>query len=261
MAQEPDLPGVDISRPNIARVYDFFLGGTNNFPADRELAANLLELDASIPRMVRDNRAFLTSAAARAALAGVEQFLDLGAGLPTYPSVHEAVRAVHPGARVAYVDNDSAVVRHTRALIAGSQGLSVAEADLTEPGAVLADPAVTAALDLARPVCVIMAGVLYFLDAGSARDTVRGYAARLARGSWLAVSVARLDDTERAEAESPVYTAATYHDHSAADLAHWFDGLDIVPPGIAEARRWISGAGGTRGDGLVYPLCIVGIKR
>jgi O-methyltransferase involved in polyketide biosynthesis len=252
---------VDTSRPNIARVYDFFLGGTNNFPADRELAANLLELDASIPRMVRDNRAFLTSAAARAALEGVEQVLDLGAGLPTHPSVHEAVRTVNPGARVAYVDNDTAVVRHTRALIAGSQGLSVAESDLTDPDAVLGDPEVTALLDFARPVCVIIAGVLYFLDAASAREIVSGYVNRLAPGSWLAVSVARLDDEERAEAGSPVYTAATYHDHSPADLAEWFEGLDIVPPGIAEARRWISGTGGTRGDGLVYPLCIVGIKR
>jgi hypothetical protein len=152
-------------------------------------------------------------------------------------------------------------VRHTRALIAGRPGLSVAEQNLAETGAVLGDPAVTAVLDLGRPVCVIIAGVLYFLDAAGARDTVRAYAARLAPGSWLAVSVARLDDTERAAAKSPVYTMATYHDHSPGDLAEWFDGLDIVPPGIAEARRWISGAGGTPGDGLVYSLCIVGIKR
>jgi O-methyltransferase involved in polyketide biosynthesis len=211
--------------------------------------------------MVRDNRAFLTSAAARAALAGVEQFLDLGAGLPTRPSVHEAVRAVHPGARVAYVDNDTAVVRHTRALLAGSQGLSVAEADLTQPGAVLADPEVIAVLDLARPVCVILAAVLYFLDAASARETVRGYAARLAPGSWLAVSIAHVDDIDPALDVSTVYKAATYHFHSPADLAEWFGGLEIVPPGMAEARKWISGAGGTRGDGLVYPLCLVGIKR
>jgi hypothetical protein len=102
--QEPVVPGIDVTRPSVARVYDFWLGGKDNFPVDRETGGRMAEVNPSLPRLVRDNRQFLCAAAARAA--GVGQFLDLGAGLPAHPAVHKAVRRVNPGARVCYVDND-----------------------------------------------------------------------------------------------------------------------------------------------------------
>jgi len=140
-APDTHLPGIDASRPNIARVYDYLLGGTDNFTADRELAGQLLIVNPGMEQWARDNRTFVVAAAARAAReGGIAQFLDLGAGLPTHPAVHEAVREVNPAARVAYVDFDPIAVVHSRALLAKGDGLAAFQADLTDPEAVLTDP-------------------------------------------------------------------------------------------------------------------------
>src|ERR1700722_10653843 len=112
-------PGIDTSRPNIARVYDYLLGGKDNFAADREQARQLLKMNPGMEQWARSNRAFVVAAAARAAReGGIAQFLDLGSGLPSYPAVHEAVRAVNPDARVAYVDFDKVAGIHSQALLA-----------------------------------------------------------------------------------------------------------------------------------------------
>ena len=117
---------MDTSKPNIARVYDYWLGGKDNYAADRDVADRMLEHDPGLRDRVRDNREFVAGVARLAAERGIAQFIDLGAGLPTRPSVHEAARAVHPGARVAYVDNDPVVVSHARALLATGAGLASA---------------------------------------------------------------------------------------------------------------------------------------
>ena len=132
--------------------YDALLGGKDNFTVDRELAGQLLSVNPGMEQWARDNRAFVVAAAARAAReGGIAQFLDLGAGLPTRPAVHDAVRKVNPSARVAYVDFDPVAVVHSRALLAKGDGLAAFQADLTDPKAVLADPDLAKVLDLTRP--------------------------------------------------------------------------------------------------------------
>ncbi|HWM99119.1 MAG TPA: SAM-dependent methyltransferase, partial [Streptosporangiaceae bacterium] len=127
------MTGFDTTRPNIARVYDYWLGGKDNFAVDRELARTMTEVNPGIPAMARANRDFIAAAVRKVAEAGVEQFLDLGAGLPTSPAVHEAARAVNPDAQVVYVDSDPVVVSHASALLATKPGIYALEGDLTEP--------------------------------------------------------------------------------------------------------------------------------
>jgi hypothetical protein len=261
MTDDPWVVGLDTSKPNMARVYDFWLGGKDNFAADREIAAKLLEIDPTIPRQVQDNREFVTSVAARAAAAGVAQFLDLGAGLPSHPAVHEAVRKVNPDARVAYVDIDPVVVNHAAALLAKGPGLTAARGDAADPDAVLNDPTVLKVIDPGQPLCVLMVAVLHYVEPGRASAAVRRYVELLPAGSWLVITVVHTTDPA-AIGRIPLYTAATIHNHSPDDLQGWLAGTELVPPGIAERRRWMSGIGGIpRCSDPAYALCAVGIKR
>jgi hypothetical protein len=252
------VEGFDTKRPNIARVYDYWLGGKDNFAADRELARTMTEVNPGIPAMARANREFITTVVRKAAEAGVGQFLDLGAGLPTHPAVHDAACAVNPHARVVYVDNDPVVVSHASALLATAPGIYVAEADITEPGEVVDHPTVRAAIDWAEPACVILAAVLHFRDTATARRLVAGYADAVCGGSWLAVSVFGGHDENMEVRSRTTYNAATFWVHGTADVARWLDELQIVPPGICEARRWRSGVGGvpSRGGWVLSALAV-----
>jgi len=144
MADEPGLapPGVDAGRANPARVYDYWLGGCHNFPADRELGAAISALDPVVPAGARANRAFLGRAVRFLAGAGIRQFLDIGSGLPAAGNVHEIARQADPDARVAYVDADPAVTAHSRAILGGDRNTAAVQADVREPGQILGDPAV-----------------------------------------------------------------------------------------------------------------------
>jgi O-methyltransferase involved in polyketide biosynthesis len=232
--------GFDPSAPNMARVYDHWLGGKDAFPADRGEADRLLEIYPPLRDMVRENRAFIAEAAAWAAGQGISQFIDLGAGLPVRPSVHQAVRAVMPTARVAYVDIDPVVLSHARALLATNDGVTAVAADLRSPEAVFTDPELRTVIDPAWPVCVIIGAVLHFMHAKTAREVTAGYARLLAAGSCLVISVAHFDDERISKELAEEYTAAEWHNHSAADVASFFCGLDMVGPGVGEAHTWRS---------------------
>jgi O-methyltransferase involved in polyketide biosynthesis len=249
----------DTTRPNIARVYDYWLGGKDNYAADRELAHTMTEVNPGIPAMARVNREFITAAVRRAAAAGVRQFLDLGAGLPTRPAVHETARAVNRDARVIYVDNDPVVVSHVSALLATTPGIYAVDADITKPGEVLADPAVQQVIDWTEPVGLILAAILHFRDAAAAGRLVAAYADAAPAGSWLAVSVFSGQDESMEARSRTTYTAATFWIHGTADMARWLDGLEVVPPGICEARRWMSGVGGLPRRGG-WTLCALAVK-
>ena len=253
------MDAFDTTRPNIARVYDYWLGGKDNFVADRELAATMTQVNPGIPAMARANRAFVIAAVGKAARAGIEQFIDLGAGLPTHPAVHEAARAGHPAARVVYVDNDPVVVTHARALLATMPGISAVEADITRPEEVLADPAVSAIVDWAKPVAVVLAATLHFRDAATAGRLVGCYADAACAGSYLALSVFTGQDDDMEAGSRTAYTAAPFWVHSTADVTRWLDGLEVLPPGICEARRWVSGVGGTPKHGG-WALCALASK-
>jgi O-methyltransferase involved in polyketide biosynthesis len=158
--------------------------------------------------MVRENRAFVAQAVTWAARQGIGQFIDLGAGLPASPAVHQTARAVLPSARVAYVDTDHVVLSHARALLATGDGVAAVAVDLTDPAAVAAHPELRAVIDLREPVCVILAAVLHFLGADAARAVTAGYARLIAPGSCMAVSVACYDDEALGKRLSAEYSAA-----------------------------------------------------
>jgi hypothetical protein len=252
--------GIDATRPSIARVYDYWLGGKDNFASDRDMGGRMAEVNPSLPQLVRHNREFICVAVARAAAAGISQFLDLGSGLPAHPAVHEAVREVIPDARVCYVDIDPVAVLHGKELLARGAGLAAVQADLTEPETVLADPQVRAVIDMSKPVGVIMAAVLHFLPADSAAAVCAGYMSRAAPGSWLIVSTGHYEDRELAGRLQQAATHIRFWNHDAADLASMLAGLEPVGRGVCEARRWIAGTGGEPRGKPVYALAGVAVK-
>ena len=254
--------GFDANVPNIARVYDFYLGGKNNFAADRELAAQIAELSPDWVQACRDNRRFVGRAVTWAARQGIRQFLDLGAGLPTHPAIHEAAREIIPDARVCYVDNDPVVVMHASALLTGPAGVDVAEVDLSDPVGVLEHPRVTSIIDWSEPVCVLLAMVLHFYDPVMARELAHGYESRLAAGSALAISCGRNDDPALWQRMRENYTAAATYNHTRDELRSFFGTLQLVPPGLALARRWRGGMADVpdRPPGPAYVLAAVGVK-
>jgi O-methyltransferase involved in polyketide biosynthesis len=248
--------------PNIARVYDFFLGGKDNYAADRELGAQIAEISPDWVQACRDNRRFVGRAVTWAARRGIRQFLDLGAGLPTHPAVHEAAGEVVPGARVCYVDNDPVVAAHARALLTRPAGVEIAEVDLTDPAGVLGHPTVASVIDPSEPVCVLLAMVLHFYDPVTARDLAAGYTSRLAPGSALAISCGRNDDPAMWQRMRENYTAATTYNHTRDELRSFFGPLRLVPPGLALARAWRGGMATVpdRPPSPAYVLAAVGVK-
>jgi O-methyltransferase involved in polyketide biosynthesis len=253
-------PGIDVTRPSVARVYDFWLGGKDNFASDRDMGVRMAELNPALPLLVRSNREFICAAAARAAAAGISQFLDLGSGLPAHPAVHEAVRQVNPDARVCYVDIDPSAVIHGEALLARGAGLTAVRADLTDTDSVLADPRVRSVIDLSEPVAVIMAAVLHFLSADAAAAVCAQYMSRAAGGSWLIVSTGHYEDRELAGRLQQTATHARFWNHDATAVTSMLAGLEPVEPGVGEAQGWITGAGGEPTGQPVYVLTGVAVK-
>jgi O-methyltransferase involved in polyketide biosynthesis len=250
--------GLDPKRPNIARVYNYWLGGSDNYAADREQAEQLLQIYPGIADAVRANRQFVGRAVTWAAREGIGQFIDLGAGLPTSPSVHETARAVLPGAHVAYVDNDPVVISHARALLATDDGVAAVPGDLRDPAAVLASEALTEVIDIRQPACVILALVLHFSDAATAREITAGYISALAPGSCVVLSVGGSDDPGGRAVGA--YTAGTLHTHRPEQVAGFLAGLDLVEPGLSDARSWRAGWGEKLRPPAGYVLAAVGRK-
>jgi O-methyltransferase involved in polyketide biosynthesis len=231
----PAVADFDPTTPSIARVYDYLLDGKDNFAADRELAERLLAVAPLAAEVTRENRQFLARAVTWTAGQGISQFIDLGCGMPTAPNTHETARAVTAGARVAYVDNDPVVLSHLHALAAkGDPGVTVIDGDVREADTILA--AVAAGIDLAAPACLLMGYLLHFFAPGAARDLVARYVAALAPGSYVVLSVGRADSDEGFGAYSSGGTRV--YNHSVAEFASFFGSLELVPPGVVDAREW-----------------------
>jgi len=232
------VPGFDPRKPSIARVYDYLLGGKDNFAADREMGDKLVAVFPPAADLVPENRQFLARAVTWVANQGVSQFIDLGCGMPTVPSTHESAQAVIPGARVAYVDNDPVVVNHLSARFAkGNPGVSSVDGDVRDVAAVLG--AVRANLDLTAPACLVIGYLLHFFTADAARDLTASYLAELAPGSLLVVSVLHTD-SDAADEGLSAYSSATapVYSHPAAEVASFFGPAELVPPGLVDARHW-----------------------
>lgn len=218
---------LDTAAPSLARAWDYLLGGGASFAADRSLAQRLEALHPGLRDRLSASRTYAAGCVTRIAGAGVDQFLDLGAGLPTRPATHEAARAVRPGARVAYVDRDPVVTEHGRALIPA--GVRYVQGDLAEPEAILGSGDLTGFIDFSRPVGLVLALVLHVLDPGTARAVVGVLVRALAPGSYVVVTVTGGRSGGLPESVWP-------SGPTADDLASFFAGLDLLPPGIHEGQ-------------------------
>jgi O-methyltransferase involved in polyketide biosynthesis len=231
----------DVSVPHSARIWNYWLGGKDNFQVDRDAGDEFLLVYPEQRDKARACRRFLARAVTHLAReCGVRQFLDVGTGLPTAENTHEVAQRVAPESRIVYVDNDPLVLAHARALLTSSpQGVtSYVDVDLRDPEAVLAEAAHT--LDLDRPVALLMLGVLGHLeDHDQARAIVARLLAGLPSGSYLVgcdgtISPAYLRAMERYEGTGGV----TYHARTPEQLAAFYEGLDVLEPGIVPIHRW-----------------------
>jgi len=241
---EPRVPeGVDVTRPSIARIYDYLLFGKDNFAADRAAAEKLMQSRLDPRRLALANRAFLRRAVRFLAQQGISQFLDLGSGLPTSPSVHEVARDVVPGARVVYVDHDPIVVAHNDALLATGDGVVTVRADVREPDAVLDSDALNGCLDLGRPVAVLLLSVLHFISCDEdAPGIVATFRERMAPGSYLVISIGTSDgaDSEMLAEATTTYAGARmpFTLRSRGQILDLFKGFDLVEPGLVSLPEW-----------------------
>jgi hypothetical protein len=239
-AWAPD--GVDIDTPSAARMYDYYLGGSHNFAADRALAQEYLRVLPDMPVIARAQRYVMHRMVRHLARSGVEQFLDLGSGVPTVDHVHDVVSAVNPAARTLYVDSDPVAVAHSTSLLAGIPHAAVLHADLREPAAILTDPVLTGLLDLSRPVAVLMIAVLHFVaDEDDPAGIVAAYREATVPGSCIAITHATSDyQPELARRAEAVYTRASHQIHyrSRAQILRLLAGYDLVEPGLTDMIHW-----------------------
>jgi hypothetical protein len=236
-------PGVDPDRANVARVYDYLLGGTHNFAVDRDVARTMTSIAPTARDAARAGRAFLGRAVRFLADAGIRQFLDIGSGVPTQGNVHEVARAVAPESRVVYVDTDLVAIAHSKAILAGDDKATIIKADLREPEVILGHPEARRLIDFEQPVGLLMVAVLHFVrNEENPGDLVRRLARPLVSGSYLAISHGTSDDqpASAAEAIRRLYTQATapllHRGH--AEIRAFFDGFDLIEPGLVFTPRW-----------------------
>ncbi|WP_035796719.1 SAM-dependent methyltransferase [Kitasatospora mediocidica] len=241
--EPPSELDTEIAHP--ARMYDYYLGGKDNFPADRDAAERIIAAMPYARLSARINRQFLGNAVAFAAERGIRQFLDIGTGIPAVGSTSEVAHRVAPDARVVYVDNDPIVLTHARALLANHPAgyTTVLQADLREPAAILDHPALRAAIDLAQPVALMLVAVLHFVrDEEEAQQVVAHLRDALAPGSMLILSHGSQDfmAPETAEAGAGIYSKASAPLvlRDRAQIESFFDGFELVAPGLVQLPLW-----------------------
>jgi hypothetical protein len=270
-AQGPDSDlagsGIDPNVPQSARVYDFLLGGKDNFAADRAVGAALIDLVPSLPIQVRANRAFLARAVRYlVGEAGIRQFLDIGTGIPTANNVHEVAQEIAPETRVLYVDYDPVVLAHARALMSGSAAGKTAFilADLREPESIVTNPSLASTLDLDMPVALMLVGILHHVrDDDNPDRIVATLMDALPSGSYLTITHPSADF----DPEAMVPLAATaeqsgipYVPRSRSEVERFFAGLDLVEPGVAPLLAWRPDPETSTDINSVYGWAAVGRK-
>ncbi|WP_329222900.1 SAM-dependent methyltransferase [Streptomyces sp. NBC_01485] len=236
---------IDISVPSVSRIYDYYLGGSHNFEVDREAARKAMEFMPGLPKIMQANRAFMRRAVRYAVAEGVTQFLDIGSGIPTFGNVHEVAQAAGPGARVVYVDHDPVAVAHSQEVLAGNADADVVAADLRKPHEILGSPQVEQLIDLERPVALLLVAILHFVeDADDPYETVAEFAAALAPGSLLVLTHASYEGIplppERTQGAVDVYKDIRNPliMRSRAEIERFFEGYDMVEPGLVPMPRW-----------------------
>lgn len=234
--------GVDPSKASIARVYDYWVGGTHNFVADRELAERMATLDPRIPAACKANRAFLGRAVRFLASRGIRQFLDIGSGIPTAGNVHEIAQQAAPGSRVVYVDRDPVAVAEGRKLLSGNDHATVIQADVRDPDRILSHPETARLIDFGEPVALMMVAILHFvLDADEPELIASRFRTAIAPGSYLVIShVTSEANPGLTAAAEEIYNnrAADGQARSREQIARFFGGWEMTNPGLVYAPVW-----------------------
>jgi hypothetical protein len=235
----------DFTVPTAARMYDYYLGGKDNSPADREAAKKVISAYPETRRLAQANRRFLTRAAWYLADHGIRQFIDLGSGLPTSPNVHEVARQARPDARVVYVDSDPVVASHGRAMCDTDHGVTFAEYDIRYPQDIINDAQVASLIDFSVPLAVLCVAVLHFIpDSDNPAEVIAAFRSAMAPGSYLVLSHAASDgaDDKLLSEIRNVYKTSTAPavPRAAADIERFFTGFELIEPGLVDAARWRS---------------------
>ncbi|NEB05419.1 SAM-dependent methyltransferase [Streptomyces sp. SID13726] len=235
-----DASRIDTSRPHPARVYDWWLGGKDNYPVDEALARRILEVDGTVLRGARANRRFMTRAVRTAAEAGIRQFLDIGTGIPTEPNLHQVAQSVAPEAKVVYADNDPIVLRHAQALLHGSaEGTTdYVEADVRDVEALLARA--RESLDFTQPIALSLVALTHYLD-DDVYALVERYVDTLPPGSFLILSQVTPDLSPAAiekAAQQFRNSGTPFFPRSLAEFSRFFDGLELLGPGVIPVYGW-----------------------
>jgi hypothetical protein len=233
-------------RPNIARIYDYFLGGGHNFEADRQVAAQLCAMFPDTPLNVRVNRAFLRRVVTWLAHAGIDQYIDIGSGAPTVGNVHEIAQGINPRSRIVYTDNDSIAVILSQTLARNSHvddRVLAIQTDARMPEDILMHPAVLRLIDFQRPIAVLLLSVLHFLpDDAQVTRLLQTFRELLPSGSYLALSHATLEEQHQTHADAAwtYYTCnvATAVSRSRQHITDLFAGFDVIEPGIVWLPQW-----------------------
>jgi S-adenosyl methyltransferase len=233
----------DPSKPNVARVYDALRDGKDNFEADRAAADAMRQMAADAKKIAYDNRAFLGRAVRfLAGEAGIDQFLDIGSGMPAEQNTHQIAQRVRPSSRVAYIDNDPVVAGHAKAVLADESTNVALLGDLRDPRGFLSDLALLDFIDFGRPVAVLLLAVLHFIEEPQARDAVDILMRELPRGSYLVITHASGDQATPQELAivNEIYqkTGTPISLRSRAEIAAFFDGLELIPPGVVDMSAW-----------------------
>ena len=263
-------PVVDHGRVSAARVYDYFLDGKDNFAVDRAAAARLEQIVPDIKPLAQANRAFLSEAVrVMARDHGIRQFIDLGTGIPTSPTVHEVAKDAQSGARVVYLDANPVVLAHARAILATEPGTVTLLHDLRDPTAVLDDPQVRAQIDFDQPVGLLFVAVLHFVAIDLAPTILAKYCSTAAPGSCIAISVLCRDGSEpdALQVAEHMYqdSDATLYARTRAQVEQLFEGWAVAQPGIVDVTHWSKpgGTGWSRPGGGPIALSVlagVGVK-
>lgn len=245
MAEDERAPaGIDPTVPSVARMYDYYLGGKDNFASDRQAAQKIIELVPSIKDIAKDNREFLIRVVRTLAANGIRQFVDIGTGLPTQQNVHQVALAAAPDARIVYVDNDPIVLVHARALLTDNPRTIVVNADMHDPKGIVQHPVLRSHIDFSRPVGLLLFAILHFVpDHEEAASIVAALREPLVPGSYVAVSHSYAGSLTRDTIQrgQSVYRAATpgsITPRGQEQVGSLFDGLELEPPGIVPVQAW-----------------------
>lgn len=259
---------LDLSVPSAARAYDYFLGGSHNFEPDRDFADQVQQVVPWVPNVARLNRSFLHRVLHFYLEQGIHQFLDLGSGIPTAGNVHEVAQERTPGARVVYVDYEPVAHNYAQTLLADNPNATIIQADIRDPSAILDHPDTQRLLDFSQPIGLLMVGVMLFIGPEARpRELVNTYRQRLAPGSYLAISHIADEDADPELQDQVAQLVAAYEQadehvfvRSHAEITSWFDGMELVEPGVTFLPDWRPGSQRELAD-VARPLGYGGVAR